>query len=83
MNLVRHELGLSATESRFPTRAPAFAMYSRAVNAETPLAEVLGHSFPWCAGWEAELRRLFAAYVEAKQRQAVLDYDDLLLYGRR
>src|SRR6185312_262437 len=26
------------------------------------------------------LRRLFAAYVEAKQRQSVLDYDDLLLY---
>jgi DNA helicase II / ATP-dependent DNA helicase PcrA len=28
----------------------------------------------------AELRTLFAAYVEAKQRQGVLDYDDLLLY---
>jgi hypothetical protein len=27
-----------------------------------------------------ELRALFAAYVEAKQRQHVLDYDDLLLY---
>ena len=37
-------------------------------------------SFPWCAGWAAELRDLFAAYVEAKQRQNVLDYDDLLLY---
>ena len=36
--------------------------------------------FPWCAEWEAELRTLFAAYVEAKQRQHVLDYDDLLLY---
>jgi DNA helicase-2/ATP-dependent DNA helicase PcrA len=30
--------------------------------------------------WEAELRALFAAYVEAKQHQCVLDYDDLLLY---
>jgi ATP-dependent DNA helicase UvrD/PcrA len=30
--------------------------------------------------WEIELHRLFAAYVEAKQRQHVLDYDDLLLY---
>ena len=29
---------------------------------------------------EAELKELFAAYVEAKQRQNVLDYDDLLLY---
>jgi superfamily I DNA/RNA helicase len=30
--------------------------------------------------WAAELRELFAAYVEAKQSQNVLDYDDLLLY---
>ena len=30
--------------------------------------------------WHAELRQLFAAYVEAKQNQNVLDYDDLLLY---
>jgi DNA helicase II / ATP-dependent DNA helicase PcrA len=27
-----------------------------------------------------ELKKLFADYVEAKQRQSVLDYDDLLLY---
>src|SRR5262245_21829930 len=79
MNLVRHELGLSQTERRFPAKSTCLAIYSRAVNAETPLGEVLGESFPWCAEWEAELRRLFAAYVEAKQRQNVLDYDDLLL----
>ena len=80
MNMVRHELGLSGTQSRFPSKGTCLAIYSRAVNAETPLAEVLGSAFPWCAGWEAELRTLFAAYVEAKQRQSVLDYDDLLLY---
>jgi DNA helicase-2/ATP-dependent DNA helicase PcrA len=50
------------------------------VNAETALDEILGKAFPWCANWTAELRTLFAAYVETKQRQNVLDYDDLLLY---
>jgi DNA helicase-2/ATP-dependent DNA helicase PcrA len=40
----------------------------------------LGTSFPWCSSWVAELKQLFAAYVEAKQGQNVLDYDDLLLY---
>ena len=80
MNLVRHELGLSKTENRFPTKGTCLAIYSRCVNAETPLDQVLGQSFPWCAAWAAELRDLFAAYVEAKQKQNVLDYDDLLLY---
>jgi superfamily I DNA/RNA helicase len=43
-------------------------------------AKLLKRHFPWCAGFEEELRRLFEAYVEAKQNQHVLDYDDLLLY---
>jgi DNA helicase-2/ATP-dependent DNA helicase PcrA len=80
MNLVRHELGFSKTERRFPTKGTCLSIYSRCVNAELPLDEILPAHFPWCASWEAELQQLFAAYVEAKQRQNVLDYDDLLLY---
>jgi DNA helicase-2/ATP-dependent DNA helicase PcrA len=80
INLVRHELGFSKTDKRFPMKGTCLAIYSRAVNAELPLGEVLASWFPWCAEWEAQLRSLFAGYVEAKQRQNVLDYDDLLLY---
>jgi DNA helicase-2/ATP-dependent DNA helicase PcrA len=78
--VVRHDLGFSATKSRFPTKGTCLAIYSRVVNSEAPLGEVLGTVFPWCARWEAELRNLFEAYVAAKQAQNVLDYDDLLLY---
>ena len=80
MNLFRHQLGFSQTESRFPTKGTCLSIYSRAVNAEMPLEAVLQGHFPWCAGWEEQLRELFADYVEAKQAQDVLDYDDLLLY---
>src|SRR5258708_5384438 len=80
INLVRHDLGISQTEKRFPMKGTCLSIYSRAVNAEAPLGEALESAFRWCAEWEAELRRLFAAYVEAKQKQNVLDYDDLLLY---
>lgn len=80
MNLVRHDIGLSAKESRFPTKATCLAIYSRTVNAQLPLNEVLEIAFPWCLNWESELKRLFQAYVEAKQRDNCLDYDDLLLY---
>src|SRR6266849_1860960 len=80
INLVRHELGFSKTQNRFPTKGTCLAIYSRCVNAESGIEQVLGKSFPWCSGWAAELKQLFAAYVEAKQRQNVLDYDDLLLY---
>lgn len=80
MNLVRHELGFSKTESRFPTKGTCLSIYSRTVNSETPLNEVLRNWYPWVSGWEEQLKELFAGYVEAKQAQNVLDYDDLLLY---
>jgi DNA helicase-2/ATP-dependent DNA helicase PcrA len=80
MNLVRHDLGFSKTKKRFPMKGTCLSIYSRAVNAEAELGEVIGSFFPWCSEWEAELRQLFGAYVEAKQKQNVLDYDDLLLY---
>ena len=38
-----------------------------------PIEQVIGTSYPWCSGWAAELKELFAAYVEAKQKQNVLD----------
>ena len=78
--LVRHELGFSSLEKRFPAKATCLAIYSRKVNSQAPLREVLESSFTWCAHWETELMRLFDAYVGAKQSQQVLDYDDLLLY---
>ena len=80
MNIVRHQLGFSKTENRFPTKGTCIAIYSRVVNSETSIGEVLKASYPWVLEWEHELKELFAGYVEAKQAQNVLDYDDLLLY---
>ncbi|MFA5899759.1 MAG: ATP-dependent helicase [Hyphomicrobium sp.] len=80
INLVRHNIGLSKTESRFPTKGTCISIYSRCVNSGAPLDDVLNGSFKWCTNWSNALKELFAAYVEAKQGQNVLDYDDLLLY---
>ena len=80
MNLVRHELGASCKAKRFPLKNTCLAIYSATVNTLLPLEEVLQRRFPWCTEWQDELKQLFLAYVEAKQKQHVLDYDDLLLY---
>ena len=80
MGMVRHEIGLSRTEKRFPMKGTCLSIYSRVVNSRDPLDQVLQAYFPWCAEWEAQLKTLFGAYVDAKQEQNVLDYDDLLLF---
>ncbi|HVK79527.1 MAG TPA: ATP-dependent helicase [Verrucomicrobiae bacterium] len=78
MGMVRQELGVATGAKRFPMKGTCLAIYSRIVNADETVSDALAAAFPWCREWEAELKTLFAAYLEAKQKQNVLDYDDLL-----
>jgi DNA helicase-2/ATP-dependent DNA helicase PcrA len=80
LNLVRNDLGLAKKEARFPRKETCLAIYSHTLNASCPLSAALENAFPCCAEWEGELKELFRGYVEAKQRDNVLDYDDLLVY---
>jgi DNA helicase II / ATP-dependent DNA helicase PcrA len=77
---IRAQLGLAAKEQRFPRKDTCLAIYSWRVNTQKTLQEALEQQFPWCKDWEPDLRKLFRGYVERKQRYAMLDYDDLLLY---
>jgi len=80
IDIVRHELSLSRKSRRFPKKDTCLSIYSRCVNTGKPLLASLNETFPWCADWEQELRTLFRRYVEQKQKNQLLDYDDLLLY---
>ena len=80
MDVLRHELGFSKSEKRFPRKDTCLAIYSHRVNTQRPLADTLDALFPWCAEWESQLTQLYRAYVEKKLANQALDYDDLLLY---
>ena len=80
MDVLRHELGFSKAEKRFPRKDTCLAIYSHRVNTQRPLAETLDGLFPWCAELEPQLTLLYRAYVEKKLANQALDYDDLLLY---
>ena len=80
--LVRGELGFASRGSRFPKADTVASIYSRVVNKQAPLREVLQESFPWCSEHGDALREVFVGYTERKRRTNVLDYDDLLLHWR-
>ncbi len=80
MDIVRHELGFSAKEKRFPRKDVCLAVYSYRVNTRLSLKQTLEEQFPWCRDWESDLTRLYREYVVRKQKNRVLDFDDLLLY---
>jgi DNA helicase-2/ATP-dependent DNA helicase PcrA len=82
LHIERTALGLGREGPRFPQKATCLDIYSRCVNAQAPLPEVLRVAFPWCETAEEGLGRLFARYTDAKEEQQVLDYDDLLLFWR-
>jgi DNA helicase-2/ATP-dependent DNA helicase PcrA len=80
LDVIRNDLTFSQKESRFPRKSTCLAIYSRRVNGNEELDTVLKKDFPWCLIWEDELKTLFREYVARKQKQNILDYDDLLLY---
>lgn len=80
LDVLRHRLGLDAGPARFPRKAACWAIYTRCVNSDLPLEQVLAADHPWCADRADDLRRLFAAYVDEKHRRHLVDFDDLLLY---
>jgi DNA helicase-2/ATP-dependent DNA helicase PcrA len=80
IDVTRHDLGFTQKSRRFPKKDTCLAIYSRCVNSQLALGEVIDESYPWCTDWEAELRELFRGYVARKQHHMALDYDDLLLY---
>lgn len=82
MHLARTDLDLGRKGRRFPQKGTCLDIYSRCVNSQRPLEDVLKTAFPWCKDDAEDLKRLFVAYTDAKEAQQILDYDDLLLFWR-
>jgi DNA helicase II / ATP-dependent DNA helicase PcrA len=80
MDVIRHELGFSTKDKRFPRKDVCLAIYTYRVNTRLSLKQTIEEQYPWCKDWEADLTRLFREYVGRKQKNNVLDFDDLLLY---
>jgi DNA helicase-2/ATP-dependent DNA helicase PcrA len=82
LDFVRDELGHAGAARRFPRAQTMLDIYSRAVNAQTPLQEVLADTHPWCAEHREALADCFRAYGARKRALGLLDLDDLLLHWR-
>ncbi|MEP7021380.1 MAG: ATP-dependent helicase [Pseudonocardiales bacterium] len=82
LDLMRDEHGLSGTATRLPSAQTLADVYSRAVNNNRPVREVLASDFPvwhWCAD---QIVVLLSAFMTRKRDRGLLDFDDLLLAWR-
>jgi DNA helicase-2/ATP-dependent DNA helicase PcrA len=80
MGLARADRGLGDRQRRFPKKETLHALYSRHVNTDRPVAELVEHDLPQHLEWIGDIEALFADYVRRKEQGNVVDYDDLLLF---
>jgi DNA helicase II / ATP-dependent DNA helicase PcrA len=82
VDLIREEHGHAQSKRRFPRKGTLLDIYSRTVNFQRTLSEVVSEAFPWCEDHVEDMATLFKTYTARKRSLGVLDLDDLLLYWR-
>ena len=80
MQLSRAQLGLGDKKKRFPKKESLHYLYSRHVNTEIPIDDILRDEYPQFADYREDIGRIFADYTTRKGDRNLVDYDDLLLF---
>ena len=80
MQLARANLGYGKQEKRFPKKESLHYIYSRHLNADRPIEEILEQEFPHFLEYTRDIIRIFAEYTSRKSERNLVDYDDLLLF---
>jgi DNA helicase-2/ATP-dependent DNA helicase PcrA len=78
----RADHGLAGTQRRAPRATVCADIYTRCVNTQRGIAEVVREGFPWCAEYTGQLAGLFRGYAAHKRGHGLVDFDDLLLLWR-
>jgi len=79
VGIARANLGVGKKEKRFPKKETLHWIYSRHVNTEVPVEDVIHEAYPNFVDYSQEIVRIFAEYISRKQERTLVDYDDLLL----
>jgi DNA helicase-2/ATP-dependent DNA helicase PcrA len=80
MQLARASLGYGKQEKRFPKKETLHYIYSRHLNTERPVEQILEQEYPQFAEFARDIVRIFAEYTSRKSERNLVDYDDLLLF---
>jgi DNA helicase II / ATP-dependent DNA helicase PcrA len=78
----RVDHGLAGTQRRAPRASVCADIYTRCVNTQMTVADMVRRDFPWCEEYTSQLAELFRGYVAHKRSHALVDFDDLLLLWR-
>lgn len=79
LNLLRTELGLSKTDSRFPKKKTLLEIFSKSINTGKEIEEIIRDEFFDFYEEHSAITNLYHSYQKLKRARGLLDYDDLLV----
>lgn len=82
INLIRGQLNISQHKKRFPNKATIFKVLSLSANTERKVEDILNEEYPHFSEYIEKILGIQKFYVTYKQKNNLLDYDDLLIYLR-
>src|SRR4051794_15375651 len=80
MQLSRAQLGYAAKSKRFPKKETLQYVYSRHINTEISVEDIVRDSYPQFVDYLEDFARIYSDYTRRKQERNLVDYDDLLLF---
>lgn len=80
INFIRADLGLNRKETRFPQKKTILAIFSKAVNLEKKLSEIIADEYPHFAEHSEDIENIHEKFLSYKRQNSLIDYDDLLIF---
>ena len=83
LSMLKERLGFKKLSGPFPRKETMAEILGAVVNKDLSLDNLLARDYPQFLEQRDHLAQMAAAYQDEKRRHALMDYDDLLLEGRR
>ena len=81
IQLCRAQLGYAdAKKKRFPRKETLHYVYSRHINTDIPVDDILRDEYVQFVDYKEDFLRIFGDYIRRKTERNLVDYDDLLLF---
>lgn len=79
INLIRTNLGYDKQKKRFPKKQTLYDIISLSINKQCSIEEVVALQFPQFLDFIDDIKLIKSEYEKFKNKNALLDYDDLLV----
>ncbi len=80
INLIRSQAGIITKEKRFPNKQTLHKVFSLSVNTGKPVEAIIEEDYPHFEELLDKILDIQKVYLHYKQKNNLLDYDDLLVY---